>query len=77
MNFIYFYFWLHWVFVAAHGLSLVMAGGDSYCLVAMHGLLIAEAFLVVEHKLQARRLRELWRTGLVAPCRLGSSQTRD
>ena len=25
--FIYFYFWLHWVFVAAHGLSLVLASG--------------------------------------------------
>ena len=57
MNFIHFYFRLHWVFVAAHVLSLVTAGGDSYCLVVMHGLLIAEAFLVVEHKLQARRLQ--------------------
>ena len=57
MNLIHFYFRLHWVFVAAHGLSLVTASGDSYCLVVMHGLLIAEAFLVVEHKLQARRLQ--------------------
>ena len=24
---IYFYFWLHWVFVAVHGLSLVAASG--------------------------------------------------
>ena len=32
------YFWLHWVFVAAHGLSLV----------AVRGLLIAVAFLVAE-----------------------------
>ena len=26
-KFIYFYFWLRWVFVAAHGLSLVAASG--------------------------------------------------
>ena len=51
MNFIYFYFWLHWVFVAARGLSLVMGRRGYYCLVAVHGLLIAEAFLVVEYKL--------------------------
>ena len=25
--FIYFYFWLHWVFIAVHGLSLVVASG--------------------------------------------------
>ena len=40
-KFIYFYFWLHWVFVAARGLSLVAA----------RGLLIAVASLVVEHRL--------------------------
>ena len=51
MNFIYLYFWLHRVFVAAHGLSPVMASGGCYYLVAMHGLLIAEPFLVVKHKL--------------------------
>ena len=26
-KFIYFYFWLHWIFVAQHGLSLVVASG--------------------------------------------------
>ena len=26
-NFIFIYFWLHWVFVAARGLSLVVASG--------------------------------------------------
>ena len=31
-KFIYFIFWLHWVFVAVHGLSLVVAsGGCSSC----------------------------------------------
>ena len=26
-----FYFWLHWVFVAAHGLSLVVQAGATVC----------------------------------------------
>ena len=30
LNFIY-YFWLRWVFVAAHGLSLVAASGGFSC----------------------------------------------
>ena len=30
-KFIYFYFWLHWVFVAARGLSLVAASGGHSC----------------------------------------------
>ena len=38
---LFIYFWLRWVFVAAHGLSLV----------AVSGLLIAVASLVVEHGL--------------------------
>ena len=41
--------WLCWLFVAVHGLSLVaVSGGYS---VAAHGLLIAVASLVVEHRL--------------------------
>ena len=42
------YFWLHFVFVDARGLSLVEAGGG-YSLA--RGLLIAVASLVVEHGL--------------------------
>ena len=38
---VFFSFWLHWVFVAACGLSLVV----------VRGLLIAVASLVVEHGL--------------------------
>ena len=45
--FIY-YFWLHWVFTAAHGLSLV-AASRGWSLVAMHGLLTAVASLIAEH----------------------------
>ena len=41
--------WLHWVFVAVHGLSLV-AVSRGYS-VAVHGLLIVVASLVAEHRL--------------------------
>ena len=46
------YFWQHWVFVAAHGLSLVAARWSSF-LVAMHRFLTEVAFLVVEHGLSS------------------------
>ena len=49
-KFIYFNFWLHWVLVAACGLSLVAASGG-LLFVAMHGLLIVVSSLVVEHRL--------------------------
>ena len=42
----FFFFWLHWVFVAACGLSLVAASG----------LLTAVTSLVAEHGLQAHGL---------------------
>ena len=42
--------WLHWVLVAAHGFSLVVASGGS-SLAAVHGLLTAVASLVAEHGL--------------------------
>ena len=51
LNFIY--FWLHWVFFAARGLSLVEWG---LLFLAVRGLLIAVASLVAEHRLQTRRL---------------------
>ena len=41
------------------------------------GLLITVVSLVVEHGLQARRLQQLWRTGLVALRHVGSSRIRD
>ena len=43
------YFWLHWVFVAARRLSLVVI--RSYSLVEMRGLLIAVVSLVSKHRL--------------------------
>ena len=42
-------FWLLWVFTALHGLSLVAATGD-YSLVAVCGLPVAVASLVVEYR---------------------------
>ena len=47
---LFIYFWLCWVFVAAHGLSLVAVSGG-YSSVAVRGLLIEVASLVVEHGL--------------------------
>ena len=90
-KFIYFYlfiyFWLHWVFVAARGLSLVaVSGGLLFILVRR--LLTAVASLVAEHGLQACGLQQLWLigsraqaqqlwcTGLVAPWHVESSWTR-
>ena len=76
-------FWLHWVFVA---FSSCCERGLLF--VAVRGLLIAVASLVMEHGLQAHGLQQLWLagsraqaqqlwcTGLVALRHVGSSQTR-
>ena len=48
-----FVFWLCRVFVAVHGLSLVVASGSCYSWLQLQGLLIAVASLVTEHGLQA------------------------
>jgi len=44
------YFWLHWVFVAAHELSFIMASGGLF-FIAVIRLLIAVASLIAEHVL--------------------------
>ena len=47
---LFIYFWLHWVFIAAHGLSLVtVSRGLLFAVVC--GFLIEVASLVVEHGL--------------------------
>ena len=51
--YLFIYFWLLWVFIALGGLSLVVVS-RGLLLVTMHRLLIAEASLVPEHRLQAR-----------------------
>ena len=48
------YFWLHWVFAARQGFSLIAASGG-YFLVAVQGLLIVVASLVAE-----KNSREEW-----------------
>ena len=48
--FLYLFTWLHWVFVAAHGLSIVAAnGGVGATLHCVCGLLISVVSLVAEH----------------------------
>ena len=49
-NLLFVYFWLHWVFVAVRGLSLVVASG-SYSLVATLWLLVAITSLVAKPRL--------------------------
>ena len=46
---LFIYFWLHWVFIAVCGISLVVAHGG-YSLVAMHGLLMVATSLAAEHR---------------------------
>lgn len=46
--FFFIYFWLHWVFIAAGELSLVVAS-RSYSPVVVFGFLIVVASLVAEH----------------------------
>ena len=70
------YFWLHWVFIALHGLSLV-AASECDSLVAVCGLLIMVTSFIAEHGLQALGLQQLWLRVLVAPWLMGFSQTRD
>ena len=52
---LFIYFWLHWVFVAVHGLSLVVVSG-SYSLLRCAGFSL-QWLLVAEHRLYARGLQ--------------------
>ena len=85
LKFVYlFYFWLHWVYVAAHGLSLVAAstlrcgawashhGGLSCCRAQALGTWLQQLWLAGS-RVQAQ---QLWYTGLVALQHVRSSQTR-
>ena len=44
------FFWLHWIFIAVHELSLVVVSRGSSPVV-VHGLLIVVASLVAGHRL--------------------------
>ena len=59
------YFWLHWVFIAVPGRSLV-AAGTGYSLLAVLRLLTAVVSLAVELGLQGVQAQQLCRTDLVA-----------
>ena len=48
---LFIYFWLLWVFVAVHGLSLVAVSKRGLLFVAVCGLLIVMSSLVAEHRL--------------------------
>ena len=48
---VFIYFWLCWIFVAACGLSFSSCGEQGLLFIAVHGLLIVVASLVVEHGL--------------------------
>ena len=49
-TYIFIYFWLHWVLIVAHRLSLVSVS-RGYCIVAVCALLIVVASLVAEDRL--------------------------
>ena len=48
----FFFFWMHWVFLAAHRLSLVVASGSYSLVAAVCRLLIVVASLVARQRLQ-------------------------
>ena len=48
--YLFIYFWLHWIFVAAHGF-FSSCGERGLLFVEVRGLLIAVASLVAEHRL--------------------------
>ena len=70
------YSWLHWVFIAACGLSLV-AISESYSRVAVHRLLIAVASLLVCFRSCSTGAQQLRHMGSDALWHAESSWTRD
>ena len=69
-----FSFWLLWISIAAHGLSL--GAGAAATLAAVHRLLCG-ASLVSELGSKVHGLQELWRGGFAALRHVESSSTRD
>ena len=68
------YFWLCWVFVAVHGLSLVAASGG-YSSLQHAGFSLQWLLLLWSTGCRAQA-QWLWSTGLVPPWHVGSSRTR-
>ena len=80
--FIYIYFWLRWVFVAARGLSLVVASGG-YSSLRRAGFSLQRLLLLRSTGSRhagssscGTQAQQLWRMGLVALRHVGSSWTR-
>ena len=82
INLFIYYNWLHWVFVAAHGLSPVVASGgysSSWCMgFSLRQLLLLRSTgcRCVGFISCGTWAQQLWLTGLVAPRHVGSSRTR-
>ena len=74
VSFFTFNFWQHWVFVAAHRLSLVAVSGG-YSSLSPVGFSLWW-LLVAEHGLYALGLQELGHTDLVVLQHVGSFQSR-
>ena len=72
--FLFIYFWLRWVFVAACRLSLVAASRGYSSLWCM-GFSLRSLLLLPSTGSRAQT-QKLWRTGLVAPRHVGSSPIR-
>ena len=74
---LFIYFWLHWVFIAVHWLSLVAASRGNCSLRCVgFSFVVAVASLVAEHELQTVG-SGVWCMGLVAPWIVESSWTKN
>ena len=62
--YLFIYFWLHWVFVAARRLSLV-AGREGYSLLRCRGFSLWWLLLLQSTDSRVHRLQQLWRKGSV------------
>ena len=72
--YLFIYFWLCWVSVAARGLSLVVASGATLRCGARASH--CGGFSCCGARALGVQAQKLWHTGLVAPWHVGSSQTR-
>ena len=65
--FLFFYFWLHWVFIATCRLSRVAA--SRHCsLLAGHSFSLQWLLLLQDTGSRAHELQELWHTGFLSSC---------
>ena len=70
-----FHFWLHWVFIAASGLSLAVAS-KGYSSLRYTGFSLLWLLFLQSTGSRVLKLQQLWHTSLVAP-RYTESQTQD